>query len=62
MLKKGINVMDREEAQQLQDDEEQAATLRVLQAQSQAYYELTLLVRAVDALEGWRQVEYDHMK
>lgn len=59
---KAINVMDREESHLLQSNSEQAATLRLMQKQSQAYYELTLLVRAIDALENWRQIEFAHLR
>lgn len=45
-----------------ENQSEQEATLKVLQKQSQAYYELSLLVRAIDALGAWRQMEYDHIR
>jgi len=54
--------MDLEEAHLLGDDLEQTAMLRVLQTQSQGYYELTLLVRAVDALQIWTHTEHAHMR
>lgn len=53
--------MDREEGHRYQGNIEKAAKLRLLQKQSQAYYELTLLVRAVEALESWRQTEHEHI-
>lgn len=54
--------MDREEVVPFVANEEHASTLRLLQKQSQAYYDLTLLVRAIGALESWRQTEHAHMR
>lgn len=54
--------MDHEETHDLHDDTEHAAVLRLLQRQSQGYYELTLLIRAIDALETWRQMEHEHLR
>ncbi|KAL1306728.1 hypothetical protein AAFC00_005393 [Neodothiora populina] len=61
VLGRAVNVMDREDILSFQDDAGAAATLRVLQRQSQAYYELTILVRAIAALENWRRMEHEHM-
>jgi nuclear pore complex protein Nup107 len=52
--------MDREETTVLLQHPQQAAKLRVLQKQSRGYYELTLLVKAVGALNKWRTVEHDY--
>lgn len=62
ILGKAVNVMDHEETHDLRDDTEHAAILRLLQRQSQGYYELTLLIRAIDALETWRQMEHEHLR
>jgi nuclear pore complex protein Nup107 len=55
-----VNVMDREETALLPQDVEHAAKLRVLQKQCRGYFELSLLVKAVDALNVWRTVEHDY--
>jgi nuclear pore complex protein Nup107 len=60
ILGTSVNVMDREEAALLPQDVEHAAKLRVLQKQCRGYYELSLLVKAVDALNAWRIVEHDY--
>lgn len=52
--------MDREETALLPQDAEHAAKLRVLQKQCRGYYELGLLVKAIDALNAWRVVEHDY--
>jgi nuclear pore complex protein Nup107 len=52
--------MDREETALLPQDVEHAAKLRVLQKQCRGYFELSLLVKAVDALNVWRTVEHDY--
>lgn len=52
--------MDSEETALLPQDAEHAAKLRVLQKQCTGYYELSLLVKAVDALDAWRLVEHDY--
>lgn len=33
--------------------------LQIMQRQSQAYYDMSLLVHAVQALESWRRVEHE---
>ncbi|KAG9627278.1 hypothetical protein KCV04_g11505, partial [Aureobasidium melanogenum] len=60
LLGTSVNVMDREETALLPQDAEHAAKLRVLQKQCRGYYELSLLVKAVDALNAWRTVEHDY--
>lgn len=60
ILGTSVNVMDREETALLPQDVEHAAKLRVLQKQCRGYYELSLLVKAVDALDAWRTVEHDY--
>lgn len=62
ILGRAMNVMDREEAMLFPADHEQATTLRVLQKQGQLYYELCLLVRAIDALDNWRKVENEYTR
>ncbi|GAB7350888.1 hypothetical protein MBLNU459_g1404t1 [Dothideomycetes sp. NU459] len=57
ILGRSLNVMDRDEAMLFLANREQASTLRLLQKQAQVYYELCLLVRSLNALESWRQVE-----
>ena len=52
--------MDREEINPIPKQGEQGAKLRHLQKQSQGYYELSLLVKAVDALDQWRRVEHEY--
>ncbi|KAI5274228.1 hypothetical protein E4T47_02796 [Aureobasidium subglaciale] len=53
-----VNVMDNDEI--AEPSREHAAKLRVLQKQCRGYYELNLLVRAIDALNTWRTVEHDY--
>ncbi|THY76926.1 hypothetical protein D6C86_02267 [Aureobasidium pullulans] len=60
ILGTSVNVMDREETSLLLQDVEHVAKLRVLQKQCRGYYELSLLVKAVDALNVWRRVEHDY--
>jgi nuclear pore complex protein Nup107 len=60
ILGTSVNVMDREETALLPQDTEHEAKLRVLQKQCRGYYELSLLVKAVDALNAWRTVEHDY--
>lgn len=60
ILGTSVNVMDREETSLLPQDVEHVAKLRVLQKQCRGYYELSLLVKAVDALNVWRRVEHDY--
>ncbi|KAI5205382.1 hypothetical protein E4T39_03096 [Aureobasidium subglaciale] len=53
-----VNVMDNDEI--AEPSREHAAKLRALQKQCRGYYELNLLVRAIDALNTWRTVEHDY--
>lgn len=52
--------MDREETAVLPQDNENAAKLRCLQKQSRGYYELSLLIKSIDALDNWRTVEHEY--
>lgn len=52
--------MDREETAVLPQDLDHISKLRILQRQCRGYYELSLLVKAVDALDNWRKVEHEH--
>ena len=61
IFKKSINVMDREETTtMLSQQPENAAKLRSLQKQSRSYFELNVLVKAIDALNNWRNVEHEY--
>jgi len=52
--------MDQDEAASLEGDDQQAI-LRVLKQKSQSYYDLTILLRAIEALESWRNMEQEYI-
>ena len=60
IFEKGVNVMDQDEAASLEGDDQQAI-LRVLKQKSQSYYDLTILLRAIEALESWRNMEQEYI-
>lgn len=61
IFKKSINVMDREETTtMLSQQPENAVKLRSLQKQSRGYFELNILVKAINALDNWRKVEHEY--
>lgn len=62
VLGKAINVMDPDVVHLLPRDDEHAMQVQLLQRQSQSYYELSLLVRAVQALEKWRRTEDEYVR
>ena len=60
VLGKAINVMDHEQAAIVSALHERAVQVQAMQQESRAYYEMSLLVRAVEALGYWRQVEHEY--
>ena len=53
--------MDREETTTiLSQQPENAVKLRSLQKQSRGYFELNILVKAINALDNWRKVEHEY--
>ena len=59
VLKKQINVMDSDHVAQVSSIRDRAMLVQLLQKQSVVYYELSLLIRAVEALDHWRQTEHE---
>lgn len=59
ILGRAINIMDPDSADLVSTIHNQERQVRVMQKECQAYHDMTLLVRAIEALDHWRKVEHD---
>lgn len=62
ILGKAINIMDPDGIAGISAIHDRVIQAEFMQKLSRTYYELTLLIRAVEALNHWRQVEHEHAK
>jgi hypothetical protein len=62
MIGEAINVADHEQVAAISTEPVKAMQLQLLQKQCQAYYEMTLLIRAIVALDVWRTTEHEYAR
>jgi len=55
-----VNIMDNAHISSLNPSEATILKVRIMQKQSQAYFDMSLLTRAVSSLFTWRHVEHEY--
>ena len=60
ILSQAVNVMDAEQVGIVSARYDREVQARILQKESQSYFDMTLLIRAIEALDHWRGVEHQY--